>query len=243
VLNPASPLPLYHQLADRLCSAIAAGDWGPGDKLPSEQALSRTYGIGRPTVRQATDVLIRRGLAERRRGSGTFVKARPAAVDLFTLAGTISSFRSGGHLLETEVPDPVRRVTVEADDHNNPFRNVSAYFFQRLGRLGGNLVLLEDIWLNPDVFPMLEQTPIGAMPLSDLVRQVYHLEPTNGEQSFHVVKATEALRRSLQLSTREYLLQIQRTLNFPNANAALYSRLYCCTDRVVFSQRLGGPTP
>lgn len=243
VLNPASPLPLYHQLADRLCQAITSGDWQPGDKLPSEQDLSKAYGIGRPTVRQATDILIRRGLAERRRGSGTFVKSSPAAVDLFTMSGTISSFRSSGHTLRTELLRPVQRVVVDSDDSDNPFCGLETYYLQRLGRLDTTPVLMEDIWLDPKVFPRLEQTPIANAPLSDLVRQIYHLEPTDGEQSFHVVKGTDALRRSLQLSARECLLQIQRSLNFPNAKSALYSRLYCCTDRVAFSQRLGGPKP
>jgi GntR family transcriptional regulator len=243
MLNPASPLPLYHQLADKLCSAIAAGDWQPGDKLPSEQDLSRTYGIGRPTVRQATDVLIKRGLAERRRGSGTFVKASPGTVDLFTLSGTISSFRSSGHTLHTELLAPVRRTVVASDDVDNPFCAVEAYYMQRLGRLDSTPVLMEDIWLNPHVFPHLEQTPVAVTPLSDLVRQVYHLEPTDGEQSFHVVKGPDSVRRSLELSTRECLLQIQRTLNFAGVKSALFSRLYCCTDRVVFSQRLGGQNP
>ncbi len=214
-----------------------------GRQIALELDLSRTYGIGRPTVRQATDVLIRRGLAERRRGSGTFVKASPASVDLFTMSGTISSFRSSGHLLHTELLAPVQRLVVDAEDHDNPFRNADAYYFQRLGRLEDAPVLMEELWLNPHVFPQLEQTRIGTTPLSDLVRQVYHLEPLDGEQSFHVVKATEAVRRNLQLSARECLLQIQRTLNFPNAKSALFSRLYCCTDRVVFSQRLGGQNP
>lgn len=243
MLNPASPLPLYHQLADKLSSAISKGDWQPGDKLPSEQDLSRTYGIGRPTARQATEVLVRRGLAERRRGAGTFVKRVPSAVDLFTMSGTISSFRSSGHQLQTELLTPVERLVVNEADTENPFHDAEAYYFQRLGRLQTLPVLMEEIWLAPHVFPQLEQTPVGALPLSELVRRVYRLEPLDGEQSFHVVKATEVVRHSLQLSARECLLQIQRTLHFPNAKSALFSRLYCCTDRVEFSQRLGGQNP
>src|SRR5690606_22883082 len=97
VLNPASALPLYHQLAERLSSGISAGDWAPGTRLPSEPQLARQFKIGRPTARQALELLVRRGLAERRRGSGTYVSNSAGSVDMFTLAGTVSSFRSGGH--------------------------------------------------------------------------------------------------------------------------------------------------
>ncbi|MFL6539073.1 MAG: GntR family transcriptional regulator, partial [Chthoniobacterales bacterium] len=48
--------------------------------------LSRQHGIGRPTVRQATELLVKRGLIERRRGSGTYVRKAEQRVDLFSLA-------------------------------------------------------------------------------------------------------------------------------------------------------------
>ena len=90
-------IPLYHQLADWLMAGIlAAGEFAAGDRIPSEPQLARTFGIGRPTVRQATDLLIRRRRLERRRGSGTFVVEPPEQVDLFSLAGTMASFQRGG---------------------------------------------------------------------------------------------------------------------------------------------------
>jgi GntR family transcriptional regulator len=114
VLNPQSPLPLYQQLAEELRRAIEDGSLAPGQKLPSEPELSRRHRIGRPTVRQATELLVRRGLIERRRGAGTFVRPEPPRVDLFSLGGTLSSFREGGVELETQLLGKVvqRRVTI-----------------------------------------------------------------------------------------------------------------------------------
>ena len=85
-LNPNSPLPLYHQLAERLLEGIRSGDFPTGARLPSEPQLARAYGIGRPTVRQATEVLVRRRVVERKRGSGTFVVDTPDGADLLSLA-------------------------------------------------------------------------------------------------------------------------------------------------------------
>ncbi|WP_246804799.1 GntR family transcriptional regulator [Desulfosarcina cetonica] len=93
MLNPDSPIPLYHQLADLLMTAIDAGDYPPESRIPSEPQLAKTYGIGRPTVRQAIDLLVRRGLLTRRRGSGTYVRPPVPEVDLFSLAGTSSAFQ------------------------------------------------------------------------------------------------------------------------------------------------------
>src|ERR1041384_5542017 len=101
MLNPASPLPLYQQLAELLGRDIQSGSLAEGARLPSEPELAGKHGIGRPTVRQATELLVQRGLIERRRGSGTFVKTAPRRVDLFSLGGTLQSFRAGGVDLET----------------------------------------------------------------------------------------------------------------------------------------------
>ena len=55
MLNPDSPVPLYHQLAEVLLDKIRAGDYPAGSRIPSEHQLAATYGIGRPTARQAVD--------------------------------------------------------------------------------------------------------------------------------------------------------------------------------------------
>jgi len=73
MLTLDSPVPLYRQLADRLSAAIERGRFPVGERIPSEHELSRRYGVGRPTVRQATEVPVRRGLLRRRRGAGTCV--------------------------------------------------------------------------------------------------------------------------------------------------------------------------
>lgn len=68
MLNPNSPVPLYHQLAEMLQDQIRSGVFAPGDVLPSEIALAKQHEIGRPTVRQAMDQLVQKGLIFRRRG-------------------------------------------------------------------------------------------------------------------------------------------------------------------------------
>lgn len=208
--------------------------------MPSEPELARQFGIGRPTVRQALDVLVRRGMAERRRGSGTYVSATAGSVDLFTLSGTVSSFRSGGHDLKTALLAGPELFEVPSADTHNPFAGRSAVTFRRLGTLELAPVLVEDLWLDSVTFPGLEKLPLHDTPVSQVVRQHYHLEPTDGEQSFHVEAPPAAIARALQLSKDAPVLSIQRTLNFPSAKAAVFSRLYCRTDRITFSQKLGG---
>jgi GntR family transcriptional regulator len=83
MLNSRSPKPLYHQLADTLLNRTRTGVYPPGFRIPSENQLAVSYGIGQPTVRQAIDLLVLGGVLPRKRGSGTFVRAEQKKVDLF----------------------------------------------------------------------------------------------------------------------------------------------------------------
>src|SRR5512142_983536 len=98
--QPGAP-PLYAQIAADLRARIVAGTYRPGQRLPSEHDLAAQFGVGRPTIRQATELLVRDGALARRHGSGTYVDVPPPAVDLFSVGGTLSSFARSGLELES----------------------------------------------------------------------------------------------------------------------------------------------
>lgn len=72
-LDRGSPVPLYHQLARQLEEAIEREALAPGDLLGNEVDLAVRLGLSRPTVRQAIQSLVDKGLLVRRRGVGTQV--------------------------------------------------------------------------------------------------------------------------------------------------------------------------
>lgn len=76
-INPASPMPLYFQIAESLGQAIEHGALEPGGRLDNEIDLAKQYGVSRPTLRKAIAVLANQGLVVRRRGSGTVVVPHP----------------------------------------------------------------------------------------------------------------------------------------------------------------------
>ncbi|MEV6165658.1 GntR family transcriptional regulator [Streptomyces sp. NPDC052052] len=72
-MDRSSPVPLYYQLAQQLEAAIAQGRLVPGSLLGNEIELAARLGLSRPTVRQAIQSLVDKGLMVRRRGVGTQV--------------------------------------------------------------------------------------------------------------------------------------------------------------------------
>ena len=69
---------LSEQVAKRLAARITAGDWQPGQKLPSEAELCKALNIGRSSLREALTSLAFIGLIRVRAGGGSFVAEQPS---------------------------------------------------------------------------------------------------------------------------------------------------------------------
>lgn len=113
--------PLYAQVEERLKEKIESGSWGPGDRVPGEQALCKQLGVSRVTLRHALSNLANDGLIVKEHGKGTFVAGEDCGADALN-GPTRSSIsfsdicRNQGHepssqlvsaSLETEYPEEV----------------------------------------------------------------------------------------------------------------------------------------
>jgi DNA-binding GntR family transcriptional regulator len=72
-VDRASPIPLYFQVAQQIEQMIDRGDLPPGSRLDNEILLADQMGLSRPTMRQAIQYLVDKGLLVRKRGVGTQV--------------------------------------------------------------------------------------------------------------------------------------------------------------------------
>ncbi|MCB8881073.1 GntR family transcriptional regulator [Acidisoma cellulosilytica] len=70
------PIPLWHQIAERLRLSIDQGEFTSGDRLPSEAELFAAFGVSRTTARTALDSLEHDGLISRRSGKGSILLAK-----------------------------------------------------------------------------------------------------------------------------------------------------------------------
>ncbi len=241
MINKESPLPLYHQLAELLLDKIKSGTYKPGDKIPSENQLAERYEIGRPTVRQAIDCLIRKNLLYRKRGSGTYVTEPQEKIDLFSLAGTIASFQKSKRPPKVTLLVQPHLCSVPGGD-SNPFSGSDAIFLSRLTTVKKVPVLIEDIYLHPSLFSGLEDVALPGKSLSQLVEEQFHFTLARGTQHFSISYPDKRLAKLLNLPKTSPILTVNRFLHSAMVENAIYSDLYCRTDKYIFTQSLGGIT-
>jgi GntR family transcriptional regulator len=69
--------PIYRQLVEQLRRRVAAGQWRPGDEVPSVRELAQALAVNPMTVSKAFSLLEAQGVLERRRGLSMVVAAQP----------------------------------------------------------------------------------------------------------------------------------------------------------------------
>ena len=72
-INKRDPLPIYLQIAEKITSVLDQHSILMGTLLPPERVICEHLGISKMTLRQAYNVLARKGCIEAQRGVGTFV--------------------------------------------------------------------------------------------------------------------------------------------------------------------------
>jgi GntR family transcriptional regulator len=97
------PIPLYYQIARILRSQIHSQEYRPNDLLPTEEQLTRTYGVSRTTIRLAFQLLLKDGLVRRIPGRGTFVTPDRGPTPTEWIIGSIDDIISSGHRMRRRI--------------------------------------------------------------------------------------------------------------------------------------------
>src|SRR5580704_9572460 len=69
-IDLTSSVPIFRQIVDGICAAVAAGVYKPGELIPSVRQQAITLLVNPNTVQRAYEQLERDGLLVTRRGSG-----------------------------------------------------------------------------------------------------------------------------------------------------------------------------
>ncbi|WP_435278978.1 GntR family transcriptional regulator [Streptomyces sp. 1222.5] len=180
--------PKYVRLAQTLQRRIEDGTYAPGTRVPSENQLVQAFGMSRPTVVRALELLKRDGWLESRQGYGTIVRGRPEVVE--------HKDRRGREALERDESQDAGRL-IEVGHVAVPARVASA-----LGVPRGTDVLVrrflveeggEAVELVSSYFPvgLAEGTELGSdKPLSGSTREL--LEARKKVRFDHVVERVSA---------------------------------------------------
>jgi len=147
--------PLYLRIKDEIKGKIASGQYKPGDRLPSESELCRSFSTTRSTVRHALSELVFEDAIIREIGRGSFVaKARLDKFPIDTreclsfeeqvsMEGKSVTYRNPSLRLVAAPAEVARDLGVE--------EGTNVFFLDRLRVIDGRPVCLELRYIHPDI--------------------------------------------------------------------------------------------
>lgn len=210
----ASPTfsPLYRQIKALITQSLEAGEWRPGETIPSETELAARYRVSQGTVRKAIDELAADNLLVRRQGKGTFVATHSEDrmqfrfLRLLPDEGGIQPHTS--RVLEcrrTRAPaDVARQLELKAGDPAVQIRRVLDF--------EGRSLVLDEIWLPGGLFRGLTAERLSGHqgPLYAMFEAEFGTRMIRASEKLRAVAADEAVATALAVPAGFPLLRVER---------------------------------
>lgn len=225
--------PLYQQIKVLITRSLQAGDWRPGEAIPSEMELATRYRVSQGTVRKAIDELAADNLVVRRQGRGTFVSTHAEQQVQYRFLRLVPD--PGGK------SGPVQRRVLECRRHRAPAEvarvldmkaGEPVVQIRRLLLFAGRPVVLDDIWLPGMLFRGLTAERLDEYqgPLYALFETEFGVKMLRAEEKLRAVAASISDAEQLGLPEGAPLLSVERrTLTYGDRPVELRRGLYDTT--------------
>jgi GntR family transcriptional regulator len=228
----------YEQIAAYLADLVANAD--PGDRLPSEAELCEHFGVSRMTARQAVQLVANQGLIDRRRGAGTFVRARPVLRDLGSPLSFSGSMKARGMTAASETlewgevaPDEDERAALGLGEGS------TAYVLERLRLADGTPMALERVVMPTELALSLKEGFQDGS-LHEEFRRIGHI-PTEAHAEVSARKAGKRERDLLGLSPSGIIISERRTIYDQEGTALERTETRYAASRYTFRAVLRDP--
>lgn len=200
---------LRSQIAAHVLANIRSGRWKAGDQIPSEHALTETFGVSRMTVHHALRDLTTRGFLVRRNGAGTFVAEPSAYVAVYDHLDIIREITDRGGVHRAEVlRRELRAMTVAECGSFEVEAGATVFHTVILHHENGHVLELEDRLIAARFLP-----DAMAIDLSNqtLFSQLMLVRPyREGSEAVMAVIASPEEQRLLGISETTPCLQVTR---------------------------------
>jgi GntR family transcriptional regulator len=214
--SPASPtpsfLPLYQQIKNLLTRSLQAGEWKPGEAIPSEVELALRFKVSQGTVRKAIDELATENLLVRRQGKGTYVATHAEEqIQYRFLRLTPDEGAPAG--MQRRLLDCRRmRAPAEVARALDLKAGEAAVQLRRLLLAEDKPVVLDDIWLPGTLFKGLSAEKLSGYrgPMYSLFETEFGVRMIRAEEKIRAVAAGEEEAAVLAVPAGAPLLSVER---------------------------------
>lgn len=204
--------PLYEQIKVFLTQSLIAGEWKPGESIPSEIELAARFNVSQGTVRKAIDALAMENILIRRQGKGTFVATHKEEQSKLRFLRLTSA---DGHKqpLNNQLLSCKRlKATAEIAQLTGLKKGTAVIEVQRLLSFSGEPKILDYIIVQAKFFRGLNSSRINDHngSLYSMYETVYGIPMVRAEEKLTAVAATDDDSQLLHVQAGYPLLKVER---------------------------------
>ncbi len=241
-IDKSNPIPIYIQLARWLEEKIGDDTFPVGSKIPSEGELSSKFGVNRNTIRHAIEMLVKKGMLEKQKGIGTFVRRKNTLYPIHQL-GRMTSFVDDFDMAEVDIED----VTISKEVIDAPVDIAEKLMVEPGSKIieieririadKTPFVLERQFYKYEDFSGLLEIDIKGSM--YQILRENFNADLHHSVQTIRAVKLPKDIADKLEIS-RSVPCILLESLAYTRENVCIEVLLsYYRGDRYVFKVEAG----
>ena len=204
--------PLYEQIKILLTNSLVAGEWKPGEVIPSEMELAARYRVSQGTVRKAVEELAAEAILMRRQGKGTFVASHSEPAYQYRFLHLRPD--SGERVHPVNLFFGLERGRADAEVARALGLEVGAALvsFKRVMSFGGRPVVLDEIAFEAARFPGFTLAELEEFHGSvySFYETVFGVRMIRARENLRSVSADSVAAAHLKVATGTPLLQVDR---------------------------------
>ena len=207
--------PLYQQIKGLILQSLQAGEWKPGEAIPSEMELAARFRVSQGTVRKAIDDLAAEHLVIRRQGKRTFVATHAEQHVQYRFLKLLPD--SGDASVEGPAERNIldcKRVRASAEVARALGLRTGDPVVQarRILSFSGVPTILEDIWLPGQAFKGLSAAQMASYPgpTYAMLELDFGVRMVRAGEKLRAVLPDEEQARLLQVTPTTPLLSVER---------------------------------
>jgi GntR family transcriptional regulator len=222
--------PAYRRIQFALQRRIEARELQPGDTVPSERELARSYAVSLMTARHALAELQREGLVDRRPGAGTFVS--PPKIHFNRLASFTEQMAGRGLPARSKIlcaaiiedaPEAAARLALPA--------HTSLVKIERLRQSGEQPFAVESCYLPAGDFAGLLTHALDRRSLFAILEREYGVELAYSDEEVDATAAGARTAELLGIHSGAPILRIRQAIYSTRGKAVLYVIGFYRSDR------------
>ncbi|WP_143305961.1 GntR family transcriptional regulator [Chitinophaga vietnamensis] len=211
LLDHDSRTPLHQQAEEQLRKLIRDNHFREGDQFPKETDLAKRWGISRNTLRMAIANLVKDGLLERRKRSGTTVKKKKITTDLSSWYSFTHEMEDKGIPFKT-LKHKVSTVKANADTAKQlqiaPATAIVC--LERIRSTGRKPMVYFESFFHPRTG--LSEADDFSRPLYEMLDAEHHIVPVYSQEEIRAIAASEKIAALLQITKGAPVLERRRVV-------------------------------